>query len=82
MNAFRKFRMLALVGLVAALLVGLAGTSAEAGGYGDGLLYTPSYQHVAYPFGLQPTYHPVYPCWPQPAFPVSCHSAYPVSYLP
>jgi hypothetical protein len=83
MNAFRKFRMLVLVGLVAALIVGIVGTSADAGcygygyGYGHGAFYAPSYSYAPV---YSSCYYPTF--YAQPYYLNSCYNVYPGSYLP
>jgi hypothetical protein len=54
MNAFRKIRVLALVGLLALVVFGIGAASAEAGGkchyggYSSSYCYTPNYYKTCY----------------------------------
>lgn len=95
MNAFRKIRVLALVGLFALVLFGIGAASAEAGGcyYGGygfkHISYSPSY--CSYPVYDYSCYYPktcsypvtVYDCFGRP-YTVwqSGYGSVPVSYLP
>lgn len=97
MNAFRKFRVLALVGLLTAVVFGLSAATAEAGGchyggYGGHTSYSshyyPSYHYGSYDYSC---YYPKsfsYPvtsfdCYGRP-FTVwqTGYGTVPVNYLP
>ena len=74
MFASRKIRALALIGLVAALFVGMAGTSAEAGYYSKHVVYNPVHFVKYHPtpcikYITQPYKYPVvvYDCYGLPS---------------
>jgi hypothetical protein len=75
MNAFRKFRVLTLVALLAVAVLGFGAATAEAGGgchyggYGGYKCYYPSYNYCSYPTYNYCNYGYDYSCY----YPKTCN---------
>jgi hypothetical protein len=92
MNAFRKIRVLALVGLLTLVVFGIGATTADAGchygGYSSSYCYYPSYSYCNYDYSC---FYPktcsypvtVYDCFGRP-YTVwqTGYGSVPVNYLP